>query len=448
MEAIDVPGDAPAEGSAVRDKTRVLLPCLVALVALLATLVVGPSSAPRQSHAAAVGPARPVASGLAPKQASRSPAPELGIARSAKFSVPVALLASRAPAVAPLGKLRPADLFVVAPAGLPRRTVAAVRRLSGVTAAQSLDAARVRVNGKLTAMLGVDPSQFRSFAARPTASSDRLWQSVASGGIAVSYTMGRLDRLPLGGKVSVAGARQRRLRVGGFGTVGVTGVDAVVSHSVAASLGFPAGNAIVVSAPHARLTTLAKRIRQLIPRGAVVELLVSQVNASGKVGAAGVTSGASGVTSRVGSAASRAFRGYPTLSSTALTTMIRAALSRRGKPYVWGGSGPNVFDCSGLVQWSFAQAGIVMPRVAADQALTGPAVPLSQAAPGDLLFYHTDPTAPNYISHVAIYLGHGLMEQAPEPGMNVEVVPVALGAGFAGMVRVDPQIAASVAGSL
>jgi len=88
-----------------------------------------------------------------------------------------------------------------------------------------------------------------------------------------------------------------------------------------------------------------------------------------------------------------------------------------------------------------------MPRVAAAQALTGPAVPLSEAAPGDLLFYHTDPTAPGYISHVAIYLGHGLMEQAPEPGMTVQVVPVALGAGFAGMVRVDPAIAASAAAS-
>jgi cell wall-associated NlpC family hydrolase len=141
------------------------------------------------------------------------------------------------------------------------------------------------------------------------------------------------------------------------------------------------------------------------------------------------------------------FRGYPTLGRSQLITMLRAALSRRGRPYVWGGNGPGVFDCSGLVQWSFAQAGVVMPRVAADQALTGPAVPLSQAAPGDLLFYHTDPTDPRYISHVAIYLGHGLMEQAPQPGMNVEVVPVALGAGFAGVVRVDPRIAVAVAGS-
>jgi cell wall-associated NlpC family hydrolase len=114
-------------------------------------------------------------------------------------------------------------------------------------------------------------------------------------------------------------------------------------------------------------------------------------------------------------------------------------------PYIWGAAGPTAFDCSGLVQWSFAQAGVVMPRVAADQARTGPAVPVSQLAPGDLLFYHTDPTAPEYISHVAIYLGGGEMIQAPEPGMDVEVVRVDLGSDFAGAVDVSPAIAAQVA---
>jgi peptidoglycan DL-endopeptidase CwlO len=113
---------------------------------------------------------------------------------------------------------------------------------------------------------------------------------------------------------------------------------------------------------------------------------------------------------------------------------------------VWGGSVPTVFDCSGLVQWSMRQAGFTMPRVAAQQAETGPLIPTNQLQPGDLLFYHTDPTAPDYISHVAIYLGGGLMVQAPEPGKNVEVVPADFGFGYAGAVRVDPQVAATVAG--
>jgi peptidoglycan DL-endopeptidase CwlO len=72
-------------------------------------------------------------------------------------------------------------------------------------------------------------------------------------------------------------------------------------------------------------------------------------------------------------------------------------------------------------------------------------VPVSQLQPGDLLFYHTDPTAPSYISHVAIYLGAGKMIQAPQPGEFVEVVPVDLADGFAGAVRVSSQIAAQVA---
>jgi cell wall-associated NlpC family hydrolase len=114
---------------------------------------------------------------------------------------------------------------------------------------------------------------------------------------------------------------------------------------------------------------------------------------------------------------------------------------------VWGAAGPASFDCSGLVQWAFAQAGVSMPRVAADQARAGPAVPVSQLAPGDLLFYHTDPTAPGYISHVAIYLGNGWMIQAPQPGMDVQVVPASFGPQFAGAIRVYPRIAAGLAAS-
>jgi cell wall-associated NlpC family hydrolase len=91
------------------------------------------------------------------------------------------------------------------------------------------------------------------------------------------------------------------------------------------------------------------------------------------------------------------------------------------------------------------QAGIIMPRVAASQAQTGPQIPLADLQPGDLLFYHFDPTAPTYISHVAIYIGRGLMLQAPQPGEDVQIVPAFFGSGFAGAVRVYPRVAAAVA---
>ena len=109
-----------------------------------------------------------------------------------------------------------------------------------------------------------------------------------------------------------------------------------------------------------------------MPAAAAVEMLVTPVTRA--VGGTQVTAG------------STATGGL--LSPAQVTAFLKAALSRVGMPYVWGAAGPTAFDCSGLVQWSFAQAGVAMPRVAADQARTGPAVPVSQLQPGDLLFYH------------------------------------------------------------
>src|SRR5271170_7428988 len=83
-------------------------------------------------------------------------------------------------AMAPLRGLLPADLFVVAPTTLSPGVAAAVRRLPGVDAVAPLDAARIQVDGKLTATLGVDPSAFRAFAARPTAEATGLWENVAA----------------------------------------------------------------------------------------------------------------------------------------------------------------------------------------------------------------------------------------------------------------------------
>src|SRR5215472_15048875 len=153
------------------------------------------------------------------------------------------------PKVAPLRGLRQADLLVVAPFSLSGQVLAAVSRLPGVTSADPIEAAKVMINGTPEAVLGVDPSTFRGYAAGPTAASDPLWQGVADGGVAVSYTMGTLDRLALGRPVTVTGHQAERLRVIAFGTVGIGGVDAVVSDSVARSLGMPAANAIVISAP-------------------------------------------------------------------------------------------------------------------------------------------------------------------------------------------------------
>jgi hypothetical protein len=419
------------EGSAVRNLTRRALPMLGAGVALL-TVAAGRPVLPEQPpHVRLVAAFTRLHNEILPWEAELP-----GNIRSGSQAINVRLFSSAA-AAGPLPKLHrllQADLLVVAPASLPRRAAAAVAKLPGVVAAQQVDAARIKVDGKFVAMLGVNPLQFRAFAAKPTAESGSLWRNVAAGGVAVSYTMGKLDKLPPSQSLRMAGRKTEDLRVAGFGTVGISGVDAVVSDQVARSLGMPAGNAIVISAPHAELGALMKRVAKLLPRSARVAALVAQAPVSGVALASGAA-GAPGITTASG----------PALSSSQLSVFLKAAVSRLGLPYVWGAAGPRSFDCSGLVQWSLAQAGIVMPRVAVDQARTGPQVPVSELRPGDLLFYHTDPTAPSYISHVAIYLGQGLMIQAPEPGMNVQVVPADFGYGFAGAVRVYPRVTAAMA---
>jgi hypothetical protein len=176
--------------------------------------------------------------------------------------------------VAPLRKLHPADLLVVAPQTLPTSVLPAIRKLAGVTAVNVLDAARIKVNGGYVAMLGVNPSTFREFAAKPTAKSTTLWRNVSDGGIAISYLMGHQEKLSLGGTVSAVGAQTEQLQIGGFGTVGISGVDAVVSDSVARSLGIPSANAIVISAPHARLSKLMRKVAHLLPKDASVAPLV------------------------------------------------------------------------------------------------------------------------------------------------------------------------------
>jgi len=99
-------------------------------------------------------------------------------------------------------------------------------------------------------------------------------------------------------------------------------------------------------------------------------------------------------------------------------TVIQAALSRIGSPYSWGGSGPSAFDCSGLVMWSFQQAGIALPHSSQALASGGQPVSMDQIQPGDVVNYYSD------ASHSAIYIGDGMMVHASTYGTPVRVAPV------------------------
>ncbi|MFI6206527.1 NlpC/P60 family protein [Streptomyces sp. NPDC051041] len=99
---------------------------------------------------------------------------------------------------------------------------------------------------------------------------------------------------------------------------------------------------------------------------------------------------------------------------------VAAARSALGKPYIWGANGPGGFDCSGLTQWSYAQAGIALPRTSQAQRYAGRRIPLSQARPGDLVVYRDD------AGHVAMYVGGGQVIHAPRPGASVRYDPVGM----------------------
>lgn len=107
--------------------------------------------------------------------------------------------------------------------------------------------------------------------------------------------------------------------------------------------------------------------------------------------------------------------------------VIAEARKYVGMPYVWGGSSPadGGMDCSGLVQYVYGQNGVDLPRVSADQARSGTAVPsLDQARPGDLVAWDNS-TRNSGADHIAIYLGDGKILEAPRTGLDIRVISIA-----------------------
>ncbi|MGB3476352.1 MAG: C40 family peptidase [Mycobacterium sp.] len=104
------------------------------------------------------------------------------------------------------------------------------------------------------------------------------------------------------------------------------------------------------------------------------------------------------------------------LPNTRAGLAVRAALSRLGRPYVWGATGPDRFDCSGLTQWAYRQAGVPLSRTTYTQVYEGISVPRSQIRPGDLVFPST--------GHVQLAIGGNRVIEAPHAGATVQISPL------------------------
>ena len=105
-------------------------------------------------------------------------------------------------------------------------------------------------------------------------------------------------------------------------------------------------------------------------------------------------------------------------SSSAAQVAVDTALAQQGKPYVWAAAGPGSYDCSGLMLYAYAAAGINLPHSSAMQAQIGTPVSRSELRPGDLVFFYSP------VSHVGMYVGNGQMVHAPTFGDVVKVASI------------------------
>ncbi|GAB3204871.1 NlpC/P60 family protein [Nocardia tengchongensis] len=164
-----------------------------------------------------------------------------------------------------------------------------------------------------------------------------------------------------------------------------------------------------------RFTSLVTGATALITAAALGAGLAQADTGSAGSGSASGSSSGSGTGSFSGSASGSAQ--LPIASPRAMAALALAG-TQTGKPYEWGGTGPDAWDCSGLVQWAFRSVGINLPRTTWQQAETGSEVPFGAMQPGDVLILNDD------ASHEGIYAGGGMVLNAYDWGVPVGLTPL------------------------
>jgi peptidoglycan DL-endopeptidase CwlO len=186
-----------------------------------------------------------------------------------------------------------------------------------------------------------------------------------------------------------------------------------------------------IAAERRRYRGLRQRVRRLIEERRAAEKAAS-IRAAARTRQLQAASSAPAAVDAVVGAPSAAPGATPTAPppSTLGEAAVSAALRELGTPYVWGGAAPGGFDCSGLVSWAYAQAGLGgLPHYTGALWASGTHISSSELAPGDLVFY-------NGLNHVGMYIGGGNFVEAPHTGDVVKITSMASRSGFVGAVRV------------
>ncbi len=174
-----------------------------------------------------------------------------------------------------------------------------------------------------------------------------------------------------------------------------------------------------VSASRAKRNTLAQQLANAQAHAAALKSARQAALAAAAAAAAARAAAAAG--SAESSTAVPAWASSSGASATQGDVAANWALTQLGKPYVWGGAGPDSYDCSGLTMMAWAHAGVQLLHYTGYQWEEGPHVPLTGLQRGDLLFYATDNADPSTIHHVGIYIGNGMMVDAPYTGAFVRI---------------------------
>jgi cell wall-associated NlpC family hydrolase len=179
-----------------------------------------------------------------------------------------------------------------------------------------------------------------------------------------------------------------------------------------------------VSASKAKANTLAQQVADAQARAAALKSSRQAALAAAAAAAAAKAAAAAAANSAASSADSTTAPSWATSSGASATqgdVAANWALTQLGKPYQWGAIGPGTYDCSGLTMEAWAHAGVALLHYTGYQWEEGPHVPLNELQRGDLLFYATDNSDPDTIHHVGIYIGNGMMVDAPYTGVDVRI---------------------------